>query len=132
MAERNTFRKDGKLIAFLVAAATLIEADKMVAVNAAGHLVEAADAVGITVIGVAAETCDNLVGVAGDLACLVNRKQVFNLKNDATNPVVQASVGSSVYITNSQTVAVIAGPINNIVAGKCLAVGADGVWVEIG
>lgn len=132
MAERNTFRKDGKLVGFLVAAATLIEAGKLVAVNAAGHLVAATDVAGITVVGVAAETCDNVAGAAGDLACLVERGQLFNLKNDATNPVVQASVGASVYVIDSQTVGVILGATNNIVAGTCLAVGADGVWVEIG
>lgn len=132
MAERNTFKRDGLLIGLLVAAATLIEAGKIVAVNAAGYLVEASDAAGIIVVGIADQTIDNSAGANGDLTAVVKRGELYLLANSATNPVTQADVGSNVYIEDDETVAVAAGPVNDIVCGKCLAVGADGVWTLIG
>lgn len=131
MSERNTFRKHNKLIPYLVAAA-LIEAGKLVAVNAAGYLVEASDAAGLIVVGVADETVDNSAGNAGDLSCTVRRNEAYLFANSAANPVVQASVGSNVFVEDAETVAVAAGPVNDIVAGVCLGVGADGVWIAIG
>ncbi len=132
MSERNTVRKDAILIALLVAASTTIEAGKMVAVNAAGYAVEASDTASTIVIGVAEETIDNSDGSNGDLSVLVQRKQAFKMKNSATAAVTQASVGSSVYVEDDETVAIASGPTNDIVAGTCLGVESDGVWVEIG
>ena len=132
MSERNTVRKDALLIGLLVAASTLIEAGKMVAVNATGYAVEASDAAGITVIGIAEETIDNSSGADGDLTVLVQRKQAFKLKNSGTAAVTQATIGDSVYVEDDETVALAAGPTNDIIAGTCLGVESDGVWVEIG
>lgn len=131
MSERNTPYKDGLLIALLIAAATKIEAGKMVAVGADGYAVEASDAASTIVVGVAQETIDNTDGSDGDLSVLVRRGVLFKLKNSATAVVTQASVGSSVYVEDSATVAVASGPTNDIAAGKCFGVEADGVWVLI-
>ena len=130
MAERNTSFKAGLLVGFLVAASTKIEAGKMVAVNASGYLVEASDAASIIVVGIADETQDNSSGANGALTCLVKRGQVFKLKNHTT-AVTQASVGSNVVVADDETVTTAAGATNDIVAGKCLGVETDGVWVEI-
>jgi lactam utilization protein B len=132
MAERNTCYKDGMLIALLVAASTKIEAGKMVSVGADGYAIEAADTASTICMGIADETADNTTGADGALTVRIRRGKVFKLKNSATNAVVQASVGSNVYVEDDQTVAVAAGPTNDIVAGKCLGVESDGVWVAIG
>lgn len=132
MSERNTTYKDGALIPLKVAASTKVEAGKMVSVGADGYAIEAADTASTIVMGVADETVDNSVGADGDLSVRIRRGKVFKLKNSATNPAVQASVGSNVYVEDDETVAVAAGPINDIVAGKCMGVASDGVWVAIG
>lgn len=131
MTERNTFRKDGELLPFKVAASTKIEAGKMVAVNAAGYLVEASDVASIIVVGVADQTVDNSSGANGALSCNVRRGDVYCFDNSATAAVTQASVGSNVYVEDDETVAIVSGPTNDIVAGKCLAVDSDGVWIAI-
>lgn len=131
MVERNTHIKDGELLGLLIAASTTIEAGNVVAVNAAGYAVEASDAAGITVIGVADETVDNSAGANGAKTVKVRRKKAFKLANSGTAAVTQASVGSNVYVEDSVTVAIASGPLNDIVAGKCLGVESDGVWVYI-
>ncbi len=131
MADRATPYKDGEIITVPVAAATLIEAGKMVARNASGYAVEAADTAGLVVLGRAEARVDNSAGSDGDLSVNVRRKKAFKFKNSATAAVTIASVGSSVYVEDDETVALASGPTNDIVAGKCLGVESDGVWVEI-
>lgn len=130
MAERNTPHIDGELIAIGVAASAKVEAGNLVAVDADGYLVHAADSAGLTVVGMAEETKDNSDGADGALACLVRRKRAFLMENSATNAVTQAMVGRCVYVEDSVTVCSSAAT-NDVVAGKCLAVGSDGVLVEI-
>jgi len=65
MAERKTPQRDGIEIPLAVAASTKVEAGKIAAVNAAGYAVPAADAVGLKVIGVFAESVDNSAGGNG-------------------------------------------------------------------
>lgn len=130
MAERNTAYRDGELIALPVAASTIVEAGNLVALNASGYLVPAADTAGLTVVGVAGETKDNSAGANGAVYCLIRRKKVFLFENHATNAVTQALVGKSVYVADSVTVCTD-GATNDIVAGKCLGVSADGVLVEV-
>lgn len=131
MAERNTPYKDGELVGFKVAASTKIEAGKMVSVNSGGYAIEAADTASTIVVGVADETKDNSAGSNGDLTVLVRRGKVFKLKNSGATALTQAAVGSNVYVQDDETVAPASVPTNDIVAGKCLAVDSDGVWVLI-
>lgn len=132
MAERNTPHKDGQLVPLKMEESTKIEAGKMVSVNAAGYAVEASDTAATIVMGVADETVDNSSGADGDKSVNVVRKKAFKMKNSATAAVTQASVGSNVYVEDDETVALASGPTNDIVAGQCLGVEADGVWVYIG
>ena len=132
MAERNTFTKDGKLVPYKVAASTKIEAGKMVAVGADGYAVEASDAAGITVVGIADETVDNSSGSDGDLSVNVKRGQIYKLKNSGSTAVTIASVGSAVVVEDDETVTTAAGATNDITAGTCMGVDTDGVWVAIG
>ena len=128
--DRNTPHSDGELFAVGVAASTMVEAGHLVAANGDGYLVPAADTAGLTVLGMSEETKDNTAGAAGAMVCLVRRKRAFLMDNSAANPVTQALVGKSVYVENSVTVCTGAAA-NDIVAGKCLAVSAQGVLVEV-
>ena len=130
MADRNTPRKDGQLFSALMAASTTIEAGKMVSVNSAGYAIPAADTASTIVVGVAMETVVN-AGSAGAASVTVRRLAAFKLANHST-PVTQASVGANVVVVDAATVGLAATMTNDIVAGKCLGVESDGVWVYIG
>ncbi len=130
MADRKTPWKDGELIVLGVAASTSIEAGKMVAKNSAGYAVEAADAANLVVMGRADEAVDNSGGSNGAETVEVRRKKVFKYDNSGTNAVTVAHIGGNVYVEDDETVDSDGGT-NNIVAGKCIGVDSDGVWVEI-
>lgn len=129
MSDRNTPHKAGELISLKIATATTIEAGKMVSVNAAGFAIPAADAAATIVVGVADQTVVN-AGADGALSVLVRRGRLFKLANHST-PVTQASVGSNVVVVDAATVGLAATMTNDIVAGQCFGVEADGVWVLI-
>lgn len=130
MAERKTEWKDGQLVGLPVAASTKIETGKMVGINSSGYAVEAADASGIKVLGVAEETVDNSSGSNGDLVVRIRTHKVFKFKNSGTNAVDAADAGTLVFVEDDETVADAAGT-NGVVAGRCIEVASDGVWVEI-
>ena len=98
--------------------------------NATGYLVPAADAASYVVMGRLDETVDNTDGSDGDLSALVRRKKAFKFKNSGSNAVTVAHIGTDIYVEDSETVS-SSGGTNNIVAGKCLGIESDGVWVEI-
>lgn len=127
MAERGLFVKDGKMVAMPVAAATLVELGNMVAVNATGYLVPAADTAGLTVVGVATETADNTKGADGEMTVRVFRNQSFLFEQDGT--LTQAAVGTDIYVADGVTLKAA----GNAVAGLCLSVDdPEGVQVFIG
>lgn len=130
MADRNTAHKDGELVGFAVKASTLLDAGKMIALDATGYAVHASDAAGLKVVGMSDEAVDNSSGAAGAATVMVRRKKAFLFKNDATNAVAQAHVGGNVYVKDAVTVDSDGGT-NNIVAGKCIGIETGGVWVEI-
>lgn len=130
MADRKTPMQDADLIPLPVAAGTLIEAGKMVAVNASGYAVEAADSPGLKVMGRADMRADNSGGQNGDLLVTACRKMAFKYRNSSTHAVGLSGVGSSVYVEDDETVAATGGT-NSIVAGRCIGIESDGVWVEI-
>ena len=130
MADRNTERKAGLLLSLLVAASTLIEAGKMVGVNAAGYAVEGADAASIRILGVADEAVDNSSGADGDLKVRIYSGPVFKLNNSATNAVDVADHGQLCFVEDDETVADAAGT-KGIIAGRVVEVASDGVWVQI-
>jgi len=130
MADRDTARKDGITLGIKVAAATSIDAGKLVAINATGFGVPASDAAGLKVVGVAQETIDNSAGGNGDKSVLIMRKKAFHLANAATNAVAAAHIMTNVYVKDTATVSSNGGT-NSIVAGLCIEVDGAGVWVEI-
>lgn len=114
-----------------LAAGVTIWAGTMVALNAAGNAIPAADTAATRVIGRAEQTGNNTGGAAGDVSIVV-KPGCFKYNNDATNPVTIASVGLACFVRDDNTVAVAAGPANDIKAGIVIRVEADGVFVDLG
>jgi len=116
-----------------IAAATTIEYGHIVACDASGNAVPAADTASLTVMGVAVNTdpdaIDNSAGAAGDKTVVVKRGP-FAFDNSSTSPVTAAQKGGNCYIEDSVTVA--SAGSNSIVAGKVMMIDTDGVWVNIG
>jgi hypothetical protein len=113
-----------------LAAATTIYAGTMVSLNAAGNAIPAADTASTRVVGRAASTVVN-AGSAGDLSIVIERG-AFKYNNSAANPVTIASIGLPCFVVDDNTVAVAAGPTNDIKAGIVLRVDSDGVVVDLG
>jgi len=114
-----------------LAANTRIFAGTIVALNAAGNAIPAADTASTRVIGRAEETVDNIGGLAGDRSIVV-KPGCFKYNNSPANPVTIASIGLPCFILDDNTVAVAAGPTNDIRAGIVVRVDADGVYVDLG
>jgi len=95
-----------------------------------GYATAGKTATGLVAIGRAEETVDNTGGNAGAKAVRV-RRGAFKFKNDATDPVGQASLGQTCYVVDDETVAATDGTGTRSPAGKVLGIEADGVWVEI-
>ena len=129
-ADRKTPMRDGESIELQVAASTKIYAGGMVARNSSGYAVPAADAANLVVMGRAEQYVDNSSGANGDETVVVRRRKAFKFKNSAAHAVTIAHIGTNIYVEDDETVA-SSGGTNNIVAGKCIGVESDGVWVEI-
>ncbi|MBM9605963.1 hypothetical protein [Desulfopila inferna] len=128
--DRMTGHQDSELLSSGVAASTKIFGGGLTAVNAAGYALPAADAAGLKVVGISEEQVDNTAGANGAKNVLTRRKKSFWLKNSSGNPVTIAHLQTDVYVEDDETVS-SSGGVNNIVAGKCLAVSSRGVLVEI-
>ncbi|MCX6908051.1 MAG: hypothetical protein NTY01_08415 [Verrucomicrobia bacterium] len=127
-ADIDTPQRPGDSFSRPVAASTIIYAGTLVAINAAGNSVPAADSPGLKVDGVADEQKDNSSGDAGDLRVNVTRG-VRCFANSAINPVTVAEINKQVYVADNLTVNKEGGT-NHIQAGLCLDVDDDGVWVD--
>lgn len=118
---------EGKRFRDPVAATMRIFAGAMVALNASGYAVKAVPTA-TRVRGVALAEANNSTGAAGDVFVDIERG-VFLFRNDGTNAVTRAHIGTSVYVVDDTTVGSSA--TSTIVAGKCLDVTPEGVVVEI-
>jgi hypothetical protein len=123
----DTPERPGRTIVFPIAAATIIYAGSLVAVDAAGNAVPATDAAGLRVKGRAEATVDNTLGLAGDQTISVKRG-VFQYANSGTHAVSAADVGGTCYIEDEATVA--SSSTNKIAAGKVVSIDDSGVWVD--
>lgn len=110
-----------------LAAATSIPAGVIVAIDAAGRALNAADTAGLRVQGRAEESVNNSAGAAGDLSINIKRG-CFKYQNSATNPITAAMLGRTAYVEDNQTVASTSA--NLVVAGRVMGVDADGVWIN--
>lgn len=124
--DRNTKkRRIERQIVLTLAASTKIPIGVMVATNASGLAVNASDTAALVVQGVSCQAADT---AAGDTKIVVERG-VFNMANNGN--VVQATVGVLVTVVDNQTVGLAADTTNDIGAGYCEEVDADGVWVAM-
>lgn len=143
MAERLTPRRTGGydyIESYDVAAATTIEAGKMVALDAAGNAVEYAKSAAntannLTVVGRCEETVNNSSGAAGAMKVRA-RTGVFRWNNDVAGDLLtKAEIGDQVHGEDDETVRKSAVAGNNprtAPAGRLIAVDTDGAWVATG
>ena len=145
MAERDTPRRTGMVDyveGYGVAAATTIEAGKLVALNATGDAKEYAPAANGSagteiVVGRCEETVDNSSGSAGDKKVRA-RTGVFRWNNDTTGKIAtKAHIGDAVYGTDSETIQTDAhtqagGSAECTKVGRLIAVDDQGAWVATG
>jgi hypothetical protein len=128
---RNTPRKgDVRQHPFKVEEDAVIYAGAMVAVNAAGYLVPAADTAGLAVVGVAHNDVDATGLDDGAVSCLVDIG-VFGFANAGSNGAAQADIGRLVFVKDDQTVQNATGATNDVVAGILVEIDSAGVyWVD--
>ncbi len=123
----NTPSIEGRIITLGVAASTQIFAGTLVATNAAGYAVPAADAAGLKVIGRANQAVDNTKGANGKLDIEVQRT-TFRYANSIAKPVTRVNIGKPVFVEDDSTVA--SDSTNKITAGVAVAIEDAGVWVD--
>jgi len=127
-ADRNTLSKEGNVQQYPVDGGSTIYKGALVAINAAGYLIPAADAASARVVGVADEKVDNSAGADGDLNCRVVSGRAF--KFDAT-AITQAMVNQIMYVVDDHTFDDSQGT-NGIKAGRLVQyVSATSGWIFI-
>lgn len=124
--DRNTPQRQGDLFVLGVAASTKIFAGSLVCLNAAGYAVPGSVSTTLKAAGRAEEQVDNGTGSANDKTVTV-RKGTFKFAN--AGDVTIAHIETSVYINDDQTVSSVA--TGKSVAGKCVGLDSDGVWITI-
>jgi len=124
--DRNTPSRAGDVIVHGIAASTLIYAGSIVCVNATGYAVPGSTSTALKAVGRAEEQVDNSAGANGDVTVEIS-KGIFNFAN--AGDVDITDLEANVYINDDQTVSSVS--TGKSVAGKCVAVDSDGVWVEI-
>jgi hypothetical protein len=121
-ANRDTREVVGALSSLTVKANTSIYAGALVAIDATGEAVPAADAAGLKVIGRAEHAA---VGGYG----LLVKRGVFLYDNHSGDPLAVADIGAYCYVSDDQTVQASANG-NGVVAGLVRGVTPDGVYVD--
>lgn len=130
-SDRNTNQRHGRLRNFAVAAATVIPAGVMAALNASGQLVNGATSTTLKCVGVAKVNINNASGAAGDVRG-ETEAGIFGpfANSSAGDQIALADVGADCYMVDNQTVAKTNGSNTRSVAGKVWDVTADGVYVN--
>lgn len=125
--DRLTAERAGKLLVLPMAASTTIFAGSLVAVNSDGYAVPGSTATGLTAAGRAEEAKTNGTTAGAEIVRVL--RGTFKFANLEADPVTKLL--TTCYIADDQTVAATSGTNTRSVAGKVLAIDADGVWVEI-
>lgn len=128
---RNTPERAGDVIGYPVKAATKVIQGGIAVLNG-GYAAPGTAATGLIAVGRFEDTVDNTAGAAGDLSAQVKRGTFKFGNSSAGDLIAQADVGADCYIVDDQTVAKTSATNTRSVAGKVIAVDADGVWVKIG
>ncbi len=129
-ADRNTERIEGVFFGRPVAAATVVYAGSLAALDTDGNLVPASADPDLKVDGRAEEQADNSSGAAGDLTCRV-RRGCFRFANSATDPITLADVNATAYAEDDETVAKTDATGTLPAAGTIMDVDDLGVWINI-
>ncbi len=128
-ADRNAPMRDtGRSIDLAMAATTEIFKGALVAVDAAGHALPAADTAGLKVVGVADEHVNN-TGAAAAKTIQVFKGVVGMLAGGS--PPVQADIGRVVYVSTDQKVEIASGVTNDVEAGTLDSIRGSLYWVKI-
>lgn len=126
--DRITEFKEKGYKSYPVKDATKIYAGSLVAIQADGHAVPAADAANLKVVGVAEETVDNSAGADGDKWVKV---RYGILARFAASSITQAMVGRVMYVVDDQTFDEAVGT-NGIKAGRLVEyISANEGWIEV-
>lgn len=126
--DRSTVRRDGLTFRLGVAATAELFAGSMVALDATGFAVPAADTAGLIVVGRAEESVDNGSGADGDLTIKV-QEGVYLFASAGLD---EADVGKPAFVSDDQTI-VTTGATNNVHAGIIVAIeSATEAWIRVG
>lgn len=128
---RNTPERSGDVIAYPVKA-SVKAIQGGIAVLSAGYVAPGTTATGLIAVGRFEDTVDNSAGANGAVSAEVKRGTFKFGNSSAGDLIAQADVGADCYIVDDQTVAKTSATNTRSVAGKIIAVDADGVWVKIG
>jgi hypothetical protein len=121
-ASRDTREIVGSLLQLTVKAEKTIYAGALVAVDATGYALPAADAANLRVLGRAEHSA-----AAGEK--VVIKRGIFLFDNNSGDAVDAADIGGYCYVADDQTVQATANS-NAVVAGLVRGVTADGVYVD--
>ena len=130
-AARNTPERAGGVVGYPVKA-SVKPIQGGIAVLSAGYAAPGTAATGLIAIGRFEETVDNTSGANGAVTAQVKRGTFQFGNSTAGDLIAQVDAGADCYIVDDQTVAKTNGSNTRSVAGKIIAVDADGVWVKIG
>lgn len=128
---RNTLERAGAVVGYPVKA-SVKPIQGGIAVLSAGYAAPGTTATGLIAVGRFEETVDNTAGANGDVSVQIKRGTFKFGNSSAGDLIAQADVGADCYIVDDQTVAKTSATNTRSVAGKIIAVDADGVWVKIG
>lgn len=123
---RDTAERAGQMLGIGVATGTTIYAGSLVAINAAGFAVPAADATGLKAVGRAETTVVN--GGGNGAVTVVVKRGVFCWANGDSFTI--ADVGTVAYVADDATVQKAGTATYDIIAGVIVAVDGHGVWVD--
>ncbi|MEP2705224.1 MAG: hypothetical protein ABJQ71_01190 [Roseibium sp.] len=128
--DRRTPERNGDHREFPLAAATLLYAGSMAALNASGELVPMSTSTTLTSVGRSEARADNSTGAAGDITGRI-KSGIFRFANSAAaDEITDTDIGATCYGVDDQTVAKTDGTATRSVAGKVFDVDAQGVWVD--
>jgi len=117
---KDVRRQEGNILSYPVAASTKLFEGALIALNASGYAVKAADTTNFTFVGVCDETADNTSGSAGDIRVKVWTYGVVDVV--ANFSAAAADAGKKVYQLDDQTVDLAANVTNDVLVGKIVEV----------
>lgn len=130
-SDRNTRARAGRQRVFGLAAAAVIPAGVIVALNASGELTNGATSTTLKCVGVSSGRFDNSAGASGAVKGEALTGVFGPFANSSAGDLIAlANVGSTCFIVDNQTVALTNGTSTRSAAGVIFDVDSDGVWVN--